>query len=240
MNRLPNKVDVRIEDMWSTVVNICRNAFPKEVTNANRSICRLFQGQIIVPLKSIPNYNWVELKKILRTLVTFLDDDGKYKEAEPLLHKIANICRHYQGTTHPDILSALSELAACYFEQGRYNEALPLQSFVFRVQKESLGPNSEATLRSMADLATIYGALGRDDIAIKLQKSAVEGMKLILGDNHSATLGVMSHLAISYGALGQLDEAKKIQIFLLNLRNAEKSQSDIIYYGPARYHVPSA
>ena len=213
--------DIRIEEMWRTVVNICHHAFPNETTNKNRSICRLFQEQVIVPLTSVPDYNWVELRSVLRKVAAFLEDDGKYKQSEPLLQKIIRICQKYQGETHPDTLLAVHALATSYYEQDRFPEALRQLDFVFQAQKSVLGLNDGATLCTMADLATIYGAMGRDDLALQLQKSAIEGMKLVMGDNHSITLGVMAHLAISYVGLSRLEEARRIQSSLLEIRKTE-------------------
>jgi len=65
------------------------------------------------------------------------------------------------GSSHPDTLSAMANLATTYENQGRGSEAEVLQVEVLEGLKKRLGEIHPDTLTAMASLATTYSNQGR-------------------------------------------------------------------------------
>lgn len=63
---------------------------------------------------------------------------GRYEEAEPLLHRYLQIKENKLGKYHADVANTLRTLANLYRDQGRYPEAEPLFQRALAIMKEKL------------------------------------------------------------------------------------------------------
>ena len=68
-----------------------------------------------------------ELARLLNQTGYFLDEQGRYSEAEPLYIQALEINRCLLAEEHPSIATNLNNLALLYCSQGRYSEAAPIQ-----------------------------------------------------------------------------------------------------------------
>ncbi|NJO81000.1 MAG: tetratricopeptide repeat protein [Cyanobacteria bacterium RM1_2_2] len=88
-------------------------------------------------LEYIP-YHTVSAGRLLNNVGIYLLDQGRYREAEPLLVQSLLICEQHLGETHPDVASSLNNLAGLYQSQGRYKEAEPLHLHALSICEQHL------------------------------------------------------------------------------------------------------
>ncbi len=80
---------------------------------------------------------------------------GKYEEAEPLYKRSLEITEKSLGPDHPDVATALGNLAELYRQQGRYEEAEPLYKRVLDIFQRTFPnghPNIDACENNYARL----------------------------------------------------------------------------------------
>ena len=82
-------------------------------------------------------------------------------------------CEKALGPDHPDVATALNNLAELYREQGRYAEAAPLYKRSLAIYEKGLGPDHPACRsRPLNNLAQLYLEQGRYAEAEPLYKRA--------------------------------------------------------------------
>jgi tetratricopeptide (TPR) repeat protein len=64
---------------------------------------------------------------------------GKFAEAVPLAQQVLAIREKAFGPDHPDVATALNNLAVLYENQGRYADAEPLYKRVLAIREKALG-----------------------------------------------------------------------------------------------------
>src|SRR5262249_30056439 len=72
-------------------------------------------------------------------------EQGRYKEAEPLYRRALVIYERVLGPNHPDTATILDNLAALYQMQGRYGAAEPLVKRSLAIREKVLGPDHPST-----------------------------------------------------------------------------------------------
>ena len=192
---------------WDSVIELCLNAFPNETNEATRQLCRKYEEQVLVPLLKCPRTKSPTFTTACMRVGNFLQDDGKYKQAESLFDKSHKIYQETHGERHPSTLTAMGNLASTYWNQGRWDEAVVLDEKVLEVRKEVLGERHPSTLTAMTNLASTYRNQGRWDEAVVLEEKVLEVRKEVLGERHPDTLTAMANLASTYWNQGRWDEA---------------------------------
>ena len=72
------------------------------------------------------NLTLLEAASLLNRTGWYLNERGRYSEAEPLLVRALSIREGQLGAEHPDTAQSLNDLATLYQNQGKYAEAEPL------------------------------------------------------------------------------------------------------------------
>ena len=132
---------------------------------------------------------------------------GYAKRAIALLSKARATFTAKLGTSHPDTLSCLNNLAQGYRQVGEYDRARLLLEETLARRKSTLGPYHPDTLSSMQNLAAGYRAANQIERALPLFEETFALMKSKLGPDHSATLICMGDLAGAYRTVGKFDRA---------------------------------
>jgi len=83
------------------------------------------------------------------------DFNGCYREAEPLLKQALEIFRKIYGKYHPDVATALNNLADLYKEEGKYDEAEPLLKQSFEIFRKIYGENDSRVASIFFGLGTL-------------------------------------------------------------------------------------
>ena len=76
------------------------------------------------------------------------------------------------GPDHPDVATALSNLATSYLTQGRYAEAEPLYKRALAIDEKALGPDHPSVATVLANLGSLNESQGRYAEAEPLYKRA--------------------------------------------------------------------
>ena len=83
----------------------------------------------------------------------FLNNQGRFAEAEPLYQEALAVYRHALPEGHPDIAQSLNNLAGLYYGQGRFAEAEPLFQEAVGILQQALGddhPNTKVVIKNFA------------------------------------------------------------------------------------------
>jgi serine/threonine protein kinase/TolA-binding protein len=143
---------------------------------------------------------------------------GLYSRAHELLRQALDIRRRVLGTTHPQTLSSMDDLAWNLSREGRYNEAEKLELETLSARRRALGPEQTDTLNSMSHLAWDLGREGRYGEAEKLQREILDLRRRVLGPEHPDTLVSMTDLAVSLKRQGHFDQAEKFERQALDIQ----------------------
>jgi tetratricopeptide (TPR) repeat protein len=119
----------------------------------------------------------------------YLDDRGRYSEAEPLYQRALSIREQALGADHPSTGTTLHALASLYQDQGKYTEAESLYQRALRIKEQALGADHPHTAVSLHNLATLYESQGKYEEAEPLFRRALAIHEKAEGPNHPDTRG---------------------------------------------------
>jgi eukaryotic-like serine/threonine-protein kinase len=142
--------------------------------------------------------------------LVYLDEGGKFKQAEALANQALESRRRVLGPEHPDTLTSMSNLATIYYLEGKYPQAEALHHQTLEIRRRVLGPEHPDTLASMNNLANVYYHEEKDAQAEALHSQALEIRRRVLGPEHPATLRAMNDLAGVYADEGKFAQAEAL------------------------------
>lgn len=178
---------------------MCNIAFPAEVTNETRPLCRRYQDQVIVPLLYATTLRASErTARVTERVGIFLREDGKFGDSEKLLSRAVKIFSEVSGDDDESTLRSHAQLAwTLYVELGRPEQAAEiLQSTLWSLRALSFGDDHPNTL---CRVAATYYFQGRLDDAFALDEQVLAARcRKVLGEDHPDTLRAKINLAGSY------------------------------------------
>lgn len=121
------------------------------------------------------------------------------------------------GSSDPETVSAMEDLADSWQAQEQWKEAEKLQVQVIDFIKNGPEQEDPEILRRMGKLALIYDYQGRYDEAEELRSQTLEKSKRMHGLEHPSTLTHMHNLACIYIEKGQWKKAEKLLIQVLEI-----------------------
>jgi len=136
---------------------------------------------------------------------------GDEHRAEIIFARVLELRRRLLPADHPDIASAMGNLANTYSALGRHDNALVLQEEAVAFRKRVLPPDHPHIAMAMGNLAATYSALGRHDAALVLQEEVVAFRKRVLPPGHPDIAMAVGNLAATYSALGRDDDARLLK-----------------------------
>jgi tetratricopeptide (TPR) repeat protein len=143
----------------------------------------------------------------LNKKVVELYQAGKYAEAIPLAQQALAIYEKALGPDHPDVPTALTNLAALHYQQGRYVEAEPLLKRALAIREKALGPDHPDVATALNNLAELYRDQGRYAEAEPLYKRALAIWEKALGPDHPDVATALNNLAELYADQGRFADA---------------------------------
>jgi tetratricopeptide (TPR) repeat protein len=95
---------------------------------------------------------------------------NRLKEAEPLMKRVVKIFEKSLGENHPNVATAMNNLALLYQATNRLKEAEPLMKRALKIDEASLGKDHPDVARDLNNLAQLYQATNRLKEAEPLMK----------------------------------------------------------------------
>jgi tetratricopeptide (TPR) repeat protein len=135
---------------------------------------------------------------------------GRLEDAEVHLSRTLGIREKALGPDHPDVATALNNLAELYHSQGRYAEAEPLLQRSLGIREKALGPDHPDVAGSLNNLAGLYDAQGRYAEAEPLLQRSLGIREKALGPDHPRVAVSLNGLADLYRAQGRYTEAEPL------------------------------
>ncbi|MDQ2888143.1 MAG: tetratricopeptide repeat protein [Chloroflexota bacterium] len=162
---------------------------------------------------------WIEQQQVSRPEAAlllnaagyYLDDRGRYREAEPLYQRALAIREQQLGALHPSTATSLGNLAALYRAQGKYEQAEPLYQRALTIREQQLGAQHPNTATSLNNLALLYQDQGKYEQAEPLLQRALSICELLLGPDHPNTKLVRRNYAALLREMGREEEARRVE-----------------------------
>jgi CHAT domain-containing protein/Tfp pilus assembly protein PilF len=164
----------------------------------------------------------------LNNLAALYDEQGKYKQAEPLYRRslairektLAKKGKNADVSISLDVANSLNNLAVLYNEQGKYQQAERLfqRSLTIREKSPFAGDRPDVA-NSLSNLAWLYKNQGKYDQAEALYQRSLTINEEILGKDHPEIARNLYHLALLYQAQDLPDKAEPLLKRSLRIQN---------------------
>ena len=148
--------------------------------------------------------------RLLATMGDVYESLGLYPQSKELLQRAVDIRRRVLGSTSPEFLSSVNDLARVLREQGQLADAEKLLISTLATGRSALGAENPVTLSSMIELANVMHDEGRLSDAEKLRRETLEIQNRVLGPEDPETLRSMNNLGYTLGEEGRLPEAEAL------------------------------
>ena len=148
--------------------------------------------------------------QLLHVMGTAYMNLGVYPRAQSLLEEAVRLDRQNFGSSNPETLGAMTDLAWTFNQQGRSADAEKLLRETLDIERRNLGTDNRTTLATMLSLAVALDAQGHHDQAEKLGRETLEAQRRVLGPDHTGTLANMGNLAAYLAEQGKFEEAEKL------------------------------
>jgi CHAT domain-containing protein/Tfp pilus assembly protein PilF len=158
-----------------------------------------------------------------------LYQQGKPREALPLVQKALNLRKQVLGERHPDYAQSLNNLAGLYWAQGEYSKAEPLFRQALEIQKQVLGQRHPHYVQSLNNLASLYQDQGEYAQAKALFRQALDLRKEVLGEHHSDYAQSLNNLALLHYYEGEYANAEPLYRQALEIRKQGLGQRHPAY-----------
>ncbi len=146
----------------------------------------------------------------LRAEVDRLVGSGKYAEAIPLAQKRLALLEASLGAEHPDVATALNNLAYIYKNQGRLADAEPLYTRSIGILEKTLGAEHPHVATNLNNLAELYRSQSRYAEAETLYQRSIAIHRAAQGPDHVNVATSLNNLASLYRGLGRYADAEPL------------------------------
>jgi tetratricopeptide (TPR) repeat protein len=194
-----NMPDTESKIYKGMVVSLCNIAFPTQISDETRQLCREYQDQIIVPLVECSiAINTEKAAHVLSRVGRFLMYDGKFAASEHVLLRAIGLYTEILGQEHSDTLTTMNSLALTYWRMGRPAASAQLHEKLFDIMNQANGKEHPDTLKSMNNLAEAYRRQGRVYESLQLFEKVLAIRREFYGGEHADTMISMNNLALAY------------------------------------------
>ena len=142
--------------------------------------------------------------------VVQLYEAGRYDDAVPLAERVLAIREKTLGAEHPEVATALNNLALLYRVKGDYGRAEPLYQRTLAIEEKALGPEHPNVAQSLNDLADLYQITGDYARAEPLYQRALAIREKALGPEHPDVATSLNNLAALYDTKGDPGRAEPL------------------------------
>ena len=169
--------------------------------------CERLLGHVLTVIETVEDRR--ELAKLLNSTAWYVQQRGRYAEAEPLYLRTLAIVE--QTSDEVEITKTLLDLAGLYVAQGRYADAESLYLRALEIQESALGEDHpEVTASLYYSLSGLYWHQGRYTEAEPLVVRALKLRESALGEDHRTVAHTLLSLAVLYKERGRYAEAEPL------------------------------
>lgn len=111
------------------------------------------------------------------------------------------------GVDHPDVATALNNLALIYYTQGDFESAEPLYRRALRIDEKALGPDHASVATDLNNLGLLFKKQGKLDEAEPLLRRALTIKEQVFPAGHPSLATGLRNYASILRALGRADQA---------------------------------
>jgi tetratricopeptide (TPR) repeat protein len=152
-----------------------------------------------------------QFRALVHHRANLLRSSGGYGQAELIERAVVEDIEARQNPDDPDLLRAMSGLAASLRGLARYEEALQSSRTVLDGYRRLFGERDGKTFDAMNNLEVSLRLLGRYEEALELNGRTLDGRREVLGSRHPRTLYSEVMRAWDLRLLGRLAEAADLQ-----------------------------
>jgi len=135
----------------------------------------------------------------------------QFDEAESALAAVLAGKRRLYGENHPDVTTAINNLAVLNGDRGNFKAAVELMEQVIRWNVVQIPPNHPWAATDWSNYGGFLSKLGRHEEAIAALKKSLAIREEVLGEEHPMTGESASSLAVAVQRAGDLDEALRLR-----------------------------
>jgi tetratricopeptide (TPR) repeat protein len=160
---LEDTMDEAARTLWAErAVRVVNAAFP-QVEFATWPQCERLLPQALVCAEHIEHrqLTFPGAARLLNDTAVYLDNQGRYPEAEPLYEQALAIREQQLGPEHPHTADSLNNLAGLYHAQGKYEQAEPLLRRALAIYEQRLGAKHPATRTIQSNYDKLLRAMGK-------------------------------------------------------------------------------
>jgi tetratricopeptide (TPR) repeat protein len=150
----------------------------------------------------------------------YLQSQGRYGEALPLLERALRIDEAALGPDHPDVATDLNHVGWALSDLGRSAEALPLQERALRIDGAALGSDHPDVASDLNNVGQVLSDLDRPAEALPLYERALRIHEAALGPDHPEVATDLNHVGWALSGLGRFAEALPLYERALRIREA--------------------
>ncbi|KAG5720181.1 Nephrocystin-3 [Termitomyces sp. T112] len=122
------------------------------------------------------------------------------------------------GSSHPDTIEAMANLAATFHFCGQLEEAKELRQHVLKVRTEAFESDHPLIMKAMANLSATLYLNGQLKEARELMQHVLEVRTKAFGINHLETIKAAGDLAVMLYSSGQVEESKRLEEQVLKFK----------------------
>ena len=220
---LKDQMEEETQRLWAERVLRAVNAAFPHAEFSTWPQCERVLPQALTAVQIIEQYQVIieEAGRLLAETASYLQDRGRYAEAEPLFQSSLATYEQQSGPDHPDIAFPLNSLALLYQQQGKSTEAEPLYKRALAICEQQLGPDHPDVAYTLKELAGLYRDQGKYTEAELLYQRSLAIYEQQLGPKHPDVATPLNNLAILYSEQGEYAQAEPLFQRALEIREQQ-------------------
>ncbi|KAI7973725.1 hypothetical protein EIK77_000227 [Talaromyces pinophilus] len=148
----------------------------------------------------------------------YLDQQGKYEEAEAMHRQALDAREKVLGRKHPNTLTSVNNLGLVLDSQAKYDEAEVMYRQALEGYEKVLGREHPDALTCISNLGSVLDRQGKYKEAEAMHRRALEGSEKVLGRKHPDTLSSVNNLSSVLSRQGKYEEAEAMHRRALEAR----------------------
>ncbi len=155
----------------------------------------------------------------MNNLGSFLLEQAKYSEAEPILRETVARRKEVYGPEHDEVAISLNQLANVHYRLGNYEESESLVRESLEIRRKLAGDKRDvAVAQSLQNLSVLHRVQGEYGDAEPLLREAIGIYIDLLGEEHVEVATARGNHAALLEELGDFDGAEKLYRMSLETR----------------------